>query len=74
MLGNGFLQSLPPVFISILIIPHLFNRGSISIPKLRRALIEIISPELSSHKPKKNKQVGSCADTVSSWAGTWPGS
>lgn len=45
-----------PVFISILIIPHLFNRGSISIPKLCGGLIEIMSPELSFHKRKKKME------------------
>lgn len=44
------------VFISILIIPHLFNRGSISIPKLCGALIEIMSPELSFYKRGGKKE------------------
>lgn len=45
-----------PVFISILIIPHLFNRGSISIPKLCGGLIEIMSPELSFRKREKMEE------------------
>lgn len=46
----------PPGVISILIIPHLFNRGSISIPNLSRGLIEIMSPELPFHKQERERE------------------